>query len=97
MYIEAFGGTLGSRKTKYRGMDKRLYTWQASSAVAERAIRQMRPFFRTKAEEADLALEFRATFRPQFGDRSRMPEEVVNKRREIGEKMKLVRKLKRVP
>ena len=82
MFANLFGGKTKKRITKYRGEDKAIYEWQASSALAERVLREMYPYLRAKKDEADIAFAFRETFRPQYGDRSRLDQEVVSARKD---------------
>ena len=90
-----FGGTVKFRWIPYRGSKRPLWTWQASSKCAEQFLRQVLPYLKVKREEADLALQFRATFRPQFGDRSRMPDNIIALRRGMQEGLKKIRHDKR--
>ena len=83
IFVELFGGTISSRTGLSRGKPRALYTWQASSASAERALMELIPYLRGKQDEATLALEFRKTFRAQFGDRSKMPDAVIAQRKEM--------------
>lgn len=95
IFERLFGGTIHRRVTQYRGTPRAQYTWQASSGAAESALRQMLPFLRTKRDEAEMALEFRATFRPQFGNRSKNTPEVEEKRRAMMISLQDIRKHKR--
>lgn len=92
---ELFGGTVAKRIIPYRGEVRVLFTWQASSKLAETVITEMRPFLIAKADEADLALEFRRTFRPQFGDRRKNPPELEDRRYEMMVDLQQMRKEKR--
>ena len=82
-FVQWFGGTVKLRWLKYRGGRRPLYTWQVSSMQAEQFLRQVLPYLVAKQTEAELALQFRATFRPQYGDRSRMPDNVIALRKEM--------------
>lgn len=92
---ELFGGVVKKRTTKYKGADKAMYEWRLSSAAAERALAEMLPFIRAKKDEALVALEFRKTFRPQFGDRSRLGDDVVAGRMAMMYRLQEMRKEKR--
>lgn len=92
---ERFGGTVASRLQGYRGEQRAQYTWQISSAGAERFLRLILPYMLVKRDEAEIALQFRATFRPQFGDRSRMPESVLKERNDMRLQLQQLRKDKR--
>lgn len=94
-FKEVFGGTISSRLTDYRGGKRALFTWQASSKVAEEALRAMLPYLRTKDYEALIALEFRKTFRPRYGDRSKLSLELENTRRKQMLDLQSARKAKR--
>lgn len=63
--------------------------------VAQRALEMMLPYLRVKKDEAELALEFRRTFRPQYGERSRNPPEIDAKREAMMYSMQDMRKAKR--
>lgn len=63
--------------------------------AAERALAEMLPFIRAKKDEALVALEFRKTFRPQFGDRSRLGDDVVAGRMAMMYRLQEMRKEKR--
>lgn len=78
--VSLFGGTMNKRVVPYKGSPKARFTWQSSSKVAEKALRLMLPYLICKKDEAGLALEFRETFRPQYGERSRNPPELEHKR-----------------
>jgi hypothetical protein len=80
LFVALFGGTCKRRLMTYKGRPKCMYTWQTSSKSAEISLVKMLPYLRCKREEALLALEFRATFRSQFGDRSRLDEKVTKAR-----------------
>jgi hypothetical protein len=92
---EIFGGTVAKRLLPYRGAVRVLFTWQTSSRLAEQVLVEMRPFLIAKADEADLALEFRQTFRPQFGDRSKNPPELEDRRHAMMVDLQQMRKDKR--
>ena len=94
-FQEHFGGTVSSRLQGYRGEQRAQYTWQASSAVAERFLLAILPYLQVKRDEAELALQFRKTFRPQFGDRSRMPDSVLEERDQMRLQLQQLRKTKR--
>jgi hypothetical protein len=83
LFVELFGGTMKKRLLNYRGTKRALFTWQTSSACAERALREMMPFLIVKRDEAEVALRFRATFRPQHGERSKNSPEVELAREEM--------------
>lgn len=95
LFVDLFGGVVKRRLLPYRGQVRCLFTWQTSSMSAEKCLRQMLPFLRVKRAEADLALEFRATFRPQYGDRSKNTPEVEEARREAMLTLQQMRKDKR--
>jgi hypothetical protein len=81
LFITLFGGVTKRRLVPYKGSLKCQYQWQTSSKSAELVLRELLPFLRCKKAEAELALEFRATFRPQFGDRSKNSPELEEARR----------------
>lgn len=95
LFVSAFGGSLKRRLMPYKNMIKVMWTWQCSSAAAQNALEQMLPFLRVKRDEAELALEFRKTFRPQFGDRSKNPPELEEKREAMMYSLQEMRKQKR--
>lgn len=95
LFIKAFGGSLKRRVMSYRGRPKALWEWQASSKCAEEALREMQPFLIAKADEVALALEFRATFRPQYGERSKNTPELEAKREAMMYDLQAARKEKR--
>mgnify|MGYP001567341804 CR=1 FL=1 len=94
-FVQWFGGTVKLRWLKYREGRRPLHTWQVSSLQAEHFLRQVLPYLIAKRTEAELALQFRATFRPQYGDRSRMPDNVITLRRSMQEGLKKIRHEKR--
>lgn len=96
-FAEKFGGTWSSRISKYRGTDRAVYSWQSSNRVAERFLRGVRPFIRTKCEELDLALKFMSLKRDQSngGGRSRLTQEEVSAREQCAALMKKLRVDKR--
>lgn len=96
LFVELFGGTVSKRIVLYKGQPKQLYTWQTSSKQAEIALRMMRPFLIVKAVEADMAFEFRSTFRPQYGDRSKLPVDLTEYRKAVMHDMQAARKKKRL-
>lgn len=83
LFVEKFGGTLKKRIIDYRGSPKALFTWQTSSACAENALREMLPYLVAKKDEADVALNFRSTFRPKYGERSKNSPELESSRLEM--------------
>lgn len=83
MFVELFGGTVSKRFTEYRATRRALFTWQSSSKQAEEALRRMMPYLVVKKDEAEVALRFRATFRPQYGERSKNSPEVEAAREEM--------------
>lgn len=91
MFRELFGGTIKKRLIRYREEQKALFTWQASSKQAENALRQMMPYLIAKKDEVEVALKFRATFRPQYGERSKMAPEVEAAREEM---MRLLQRMR---
>jgi hypothetical protein len=95
VFVELFGGSLHRRVISYRGTVRPLYTWQTSSKAAEDALREMQPYLIAKADEVVLALEFRATFRPQYGERSKNPPELEAKREAMMYDLQAARKEKR--
>lgn len=95
LFAELFGGTVHKRIMQYRGTPRAQYTWQASSKSAEMALRAMLPYLLVKLDEAQLALEFRSTFRPQYGDRSRNPPELDERRKAMMYDLQAARKTKR--
>ena len=90
-----FGGTVKKRWTSYRNSKRPLWTWQVSSMQAERFLLRVLPYLQVKKAEAELALQYRATFRPQYGDRSRMPDSVIALRKSMQEGLKQIRRDKR--
>ena len=94
-FQKAFGGTISSRLTLYRGGKRAIFTWQASSACAMQALRQMFPYLRVKREEACIAEKFRLTFRPQYGDRSKLSEDIDKARLDMKNSLEWFRKNKR--
>ena len=96
LFKATFGGTIRERMLKYKGGQRALFTWQASSKVAQVSLEAMRPYLRTKLDEANVALRFRESFRPQYGDRSKLPEELFNWRIEQMIALQQIRKKKRV-
>lgn len=96
LFVELFGGTIAKRVFPYKDTIKALYAWQVSSKSAEDALNKMLPYIICKKDEALLALEFRKTFRPQYGERSKTPIHIVEKRHEIMRKLQLVRIDKRI-
>lgn len=93
---KCFGGVVKRRVNfYYRGQLKIRWEWQASSKVAERALKLMLPYLRVKKDEAEVALEFRKTFRPQYGDRYKNPPEVDEKRKAMMYSLQDMRKAKR--
>ena len=94
-FVSLFGGTSVKRLMQYRGKPKVQYTWQASSKTAEMVLREMLPYLLVKKEEAELALQFRATFRPQYGDRKKNLPEVEEKRGAMMIDLQEMRKTKR--
>jgi hypothetical protein len=90
-----FGGTVVKRVMPYRGQLKVQFQWQVSSKQAEQVLRMMQPYLIAKADEAILALEFRSTFRPQYGDRSKNPPELDAKREAMMHDLQEMRKAKR--
>jgi hypothetical protein len=95
IFVELFGGTVSCRASLYRGRPKRLWTWQVSSKSAEAALIEMQPYLRAKADEVIIALEFRSTFRPQFGDRSKNSPELEERRRALMIDLQEARRAKR--
>lgn len=95
LFVNGFGGTLKRRLIPYRNTFRVLWTWQCSSASAQDALEAMLPYLRVKRDEADLALEFRRTFRPQFGERSKNPPELEEKREAMMYGLQDMRKAKR--
>mgnify|MGYP006888293429 FL=1 len=83
MFVDLFGGTMSKRFIQYRGTKRALFTWQSSSKQAEDALRRMMPYLVVKKDEAEVALRFRATFRPQYGERSKNAPEVESARQEM--------------
>lgn len=90
-----FGGTAHKRVKSYRGALKVMFTWQASSKLAEGILMEMLPYLVVKRDEAELAFEFRRTFRPQFGDRSKNPPELEDRRRAMMLDLQQMRRDKR--
>jgi hypothetical protein len=77
---ELFGGTISKRFTIYKGGMKAVFTWQTSSKAAEITLLKMLPYLICKKDEAELALQFRKTFRPQYGERSKNSPELEQQR-----------------
>lgn len=96
-FVEKFGGTVKGRLMKYRGDRRPLYGWQISSLGAEEFLRAIFPYLIAKKDEADIALAFRETFRPQHvkGGHKRMSEDVIEFRHKCSERLKSLRKQKR--
>jgi hypothetical protein len=95
LFQQLFGGTVKKRVMHYRGTLRAQYTWQTSSRSAENALRAMLPYMRVKTDEAELALEFRATFRPQYGERSKNSPELEQRRMAMMFDLQEARKKKR--
>jgi hypothetical protein len=97
-FAEMFGGTWKARLVRYKDGPKTQYNWQASSAVAERFLRGVLAHLRCKRDEADLALKFRATFRPQHvkGGHKRMDDAVLLDRAAMSARLKKMRIDKRL-
>jgi hypothetical protein len=94
-YVKMFGGTIAEHDFIYRGTPKRHWTWQASSKSAEMALREMQPYIIAKKDELEVALKFRSTFRPKFGDRSKMDASIIEDRRGMMIDLQEIRKAKR--
>ena len=96
-FAETFGGTVSSRLLKYRGGVRPLHTWQISSKGAERFLVEIYPYMKGKRDEADVALAFRATFRPQHvkGGHKRMSKDVIELRQSQSNLLRAIRKEKR--
>jgi hypothetical protein len=92
---KVFGGTVKKRAMVYRNQPKAMFTWQASSKLAGEILKEMMPYLIAKADEADLAMVFRATFRAQYGDRSKNPPELETKREAMMYDLQEMRKRKR--
>jgi hypothetical protein len=94
---ELFGGNVYQRKsraTKSGKMHHR-FDWVATSQVAAQFLAHIRPYLITKAQEADIAIEFAATMGSNSGDtRNGIPQEVVRRRFELVEQIKEVRENK---
>jgi hypothetical protein len=95
LFVELFGGGVKRRVMQYRGRPKCLFTWQASSKAAECALLNMQPYIRAKSDEVALALEFRSTFRPQYGNRSKNSPELESSREQAMRVLQQIRKDKR--
>ena len=99
-FIDFFGGTLKLRKMKYKGGTRRLYTWQTSSAQAEKFLRAIYPFLIVKKDEADIAFEYRKTFRPmhvvQSDQYKKLDRSIVSARNVMHDQLMQVRKDKRL-
>lgn len=97
LFLTMYGGTLAKRFANYKGMKKALYTWQASSAKAEKFLKDVRPYLRCKGDEADLALSFRETFGPMHvkGGQKKLSLEVLEKRKGMMFELQQIRKDKR--
>jgi hypothetical protein len=94
-FVDLFGGTVSKRFTIYRGKPKAMFTWQCSSKAAEEALEMMLPYLVVKKDEALLALEFRKTFRPQFGERSKNSQEIEDRRGTMKIQLEQMRRDKR--
>jgi hypothetical protein len=96
-FVEKFGGTTRGRTIPYRGGRRTIYNWQASSGVAERFLRAIYPYLRCKKDEAEVALLFRETFRPQHvaGGHKRMELSVLLTRASMAAQLVKLRKSKR--
>lgn len=57
---DTLGGWYYAEKTPHSANGRPLFCWQATDTVAEAVVRAIRPYLRVKAQQADLALEFRA-------------------------------------
>jgi len=90
-----FSGVIKRRLIPYRDSLRVLYEWRTSSFVAQSALELMLPYLRVKKDEAELALEFRRTFRPQYGERSKNPPELDKKREAMMYDLQEMRKAKR--
>lgn len=95
LFVELFGGTIKRRLLPYRNTIRQLFTWQVSSKAAENALKLMMPYLIAKLDEAQLALEFRSTFRPQYGDRSKNPPELEERRKSMMIELQQMRHQKR--
>lgn len=95
MYVEEFGGVVKVRDYLYRGIIKRKYEWRTSSMSAQKALEKMMPFLVAKKDEAEVAIKFRNTFRPQYGDRSKMSEDIILSRQAMMYDLQEMRKIKR--
>jgi hypothetical protein len=96
-FVEKFGGTTKGRVVPYKDGKRTIYNWQSSSFVAERFLRVVLPYLRVKRDEADLALRFRGTFRPQHipGGHKRMDTNTLALRRAMAGQLRQMRKDKR--
>lgn len=94
---ERFGGTISGRLIKYAGGLRPIYSWQISSLGAEKFLRAIYPYLQVKQDEADVAILFRETFRPQHvkGGHKKMDESVIEFRQECSDKLKSLRIEKR--
>ena len=63
--------------------------------MAQNALEILLPHLRVKHDEALVALEFRKTFRPQYGERSKNPPELDAKREAMMYDLQAMRKAKR--
>lgn len=61
MLLGRFGGSLRQHGYKKMPEKRRLYEWVASSDMAYRAIKELRPYLVVKDQEADLAIRFQET------------------------------------
>lgn len=69
---------------------KQAYNWSTQGARAEAIIREIMPHLIIKHERAEVALELRATMGHRKGQGYKVPPEVMAKRDEIHEKMRLL-------
>jgi len=93
---QLFGGLIKRRVLPYKGETRVLFEWRTSSQSAQRALEAMLPYLRVKLDEAMVALDFRKTFRPQYGERSRNPPELELKRQMMMYQLQNMRKEKRL-
>ena len=94
IFVKKLGGTLKRRLMPYRGKLRVLWTWQTSSHAAQVALELMLPYLVVKKDEALLALEFRKTFRPQYGERSKNSESLEAEREKMMYGLQEIRKAK---
>jgi hypothetical protein len=95
-FVASFGGTCKKRLVPYKGTRKVRWDWQASSAVADNFLRLVYPYLRNKKDEADIALEFRGTFRAQHvvGGHKKMDSEIIARRAFMRDSLKAIRHFK---